>query len=233
MIQTETISFTLLLFLGVIAVLLHTAFWLFRHFVYPLISSVKISRLTDKWLFRGELIIWLVYIGFALYGFLLDSPLITLVLLTLILILGWPVWRDFIPGLLFRLEGQVHVGDSIRYMEQESRVEAIGWRNLRSNTPAGETIITPYRKLSEAVLIRKRAEGKLYKHAFTVTLPEKTKGGMAELKAYLWECPWSVSSHQPVIKSLGDAHFEITAFAADESAAERQKAYIAWRLGGK
>ena len=231
MIPIASFPIGLLLFLLLAALLLITAFWLVRNFVTPLIRSRRLSRLSSIWLFRIELLCWTGYFAFALYLFLLSSALITSIFLALILLVGWPFLKDFVPGVLFRLENQITKGDTIRLDGQESSVEEIGLRNLSSSNAAGETILTPYHKLNNAILVRARAAGKLVKHSFTLELQENDPLKASTLiHQYFLECPWSASLQNPVVKPLNEFEYQVTAFAADKLAAEKQKAYIHWRI---
>lgn len=228
---TESISIPLLILLVVLAAILFSTFWLIRNFVSPLIKSRKINRLATVWLFRLELLAWTLFVLFLLYRLLLDSALISLVFLSTTIILGWSFWKDFIPGLLFRLENQVAKGDFIRHDGQESTVDGIGFRNLLSSSTAGETIITPYHKLNEAIIIRARAEGKLLKHSFTLNLEEPDiNNATALIEQYILECPWSAPLQKPEVKRLHSNEFQVTAYTADPLAAKKQVAYLAWRM---
>lgn len=231
MMETQAIPVGLLILLGIMAGALYAGFWLVRKFIYPLIKIRRIRRLTEKWLFRAQLIAWATFTVFSLYRLLLASPMITVFLVALVVLLGWPFWRDFIPGILFRLDSQVTIKDMIRIDGQESSVEAVGLRNLISSNAAGETIITPYHQLNNAVVVRARAEGKLIKHSFSIRVAdlEESEAGKT-LGIFLSECPWSAPKQTPVVKSLGNGEFQVTAFAADKFAAEKQKAYTLWRL---
>ena len=231
MIQTESISFSLLILLVFTALLLYTGFWLVQNFIYPLIKIRRVQRLTEKWLFRVKLLTWSAFVAFCLYRLLLVSPVITLILLALLILLSWPFWNDFVLGILFRLDNQVTIRDTVRIDGQESSVEAFGLRNLISSNASGETIITPYHKLNDAIVTRARAAGKLIKHSFTVHLPEADAPDAADqIKKYMIECPWSAPTETPVVKQTGDNDFQVTAFAADKFSAERQKAYTRWRI---
>ena len=232
MIATEPYSVTLLLFLAVLAGIVFSTFRLLRNFVYPLIKSRKISRWADNWLFRFELIAWSLYVIFLFYELLLDSPVMTLIFIVLILVVGWPFWKDFLPGLLFRIENQVSPGDTIHINGKESTLEEVGFRNLRSISSTGENIITPYHKLNKAVIVRTRTEGKLLKHSFVILLEGKTKNeAIAEITQYLLECPWSAPLETPEVKQTqAVGEYQITAYATDHLAVEKQKAYVAWRL---
>ncbi|MBK8967417.1 MAG: mechanosensitive ion channel [Saprospiraceae bacterium] len=231
MIQTESISFSLLVLLAFTAFLLYAGFWLVQNFIYPLIKIRRIQRLTEKWLFRVKLLTWSAFAVFCLYRLLLASPFITLILLALLMFLSRPFWNDFVLGILFRLDNQVTIRDTVRIEGQESSVEAFGLRNLISSNAAGETIITPYHKLNAAIVTRARAAGKLIKHSFSVQVPATDAPDAAEqIKTYLMECPWSAPMETPVVKQTGDHDFQVTAFAADKFAAEKQKAYTRWRI---
>ncbi|TNE54883.1 MAG: mechanosensitive ion channel family protein [Bacteroidetes bacterium] len=228
---TEPVSIGRVVFFLLLAVLVFSGFWLIRNFVVPLIKSRKISQLTGLWLFRLELLAWALFTVFLLYQFLLDSMLITLVIAGMILLLGWPFWKDFIPGVLFRLENQVGPGDIIRVDGNESIVEQLGARSLRSSTLAGETILTPYHKLQEAVIVRARSEGKLLKSTFTVTLENGSPQAAAQrIEKFLQECPWAAPLEKPEIQHLGEHQFQVTTFSADQPAADKQKAFLLWRI---
>ncbi len=237
MTQPENIPIGLLLFLGVAATILIVVFWLLHRYVLPLIKNRKSERTASIWLLRVEALSWAAFALFAIYRLLLASPVITLILVTLICVLGWNFWKDFFAGLLFRLERKLDLGDVIHFegtngKRQEGIVHTINSRSISILQTNGESILIPYHRLDDLILSKSHPEGNLLRHTFTVevkeTNPAKAK---MQLQKLLFECPWSVPAQSPIIEDLGNGAFQVTSFTTDSEAAEKLVGFVRERIG--
>lgn len=229
--EIKPIPIALLILLALMAVILFLVFRLSRQYVLPLIKNRKSYRRFDLWLFRGELIAWVLFLTFTAYRVFIVSPYMSLFIIGLILLSGRTLWKDFLPGLLFRFENHANIGDSMRYGSSSCTIERIGPRNLHLRSKEGETIILPYSHIGEAVLSKSVQRSKLYQFTYVVRFEnEDPTTDAAQLEKYLIECPWSIPSKLPKISFIGNGKYEITSFATDEHAAGKQQLYVEGRV---
>lgn len=231
MIEIKPIPVALLILLAFFAAIIFFVFKLARQYGLPLVKKRKTYRLFDLWLFRMEFMAWALFLVFALYRLLISSPYLSLFFVAIIIMSGRAFWKDFIPGLLFRFEKNAEVGDSMRYDNGNCTIESIGQRNLHLRNKAGEIIILPYSHVSEAIIAKSVQKSNLYQFTFKVEIKsEDPSAASALLEKYIQECPWSIPSRQPIIHSLANGIFEITSFATDENAAEKQRLHVNGRV---
>lgn len=225
--QINPFPLALLILLAFFAVIIFTVFKLSRQYALPLVKNRKAYRYFDLWIFRGELLTWAIFIAFAIYRLIIASPYLSIIFIAILMLAGRAFWKDFIPGLLFRIEKHVEIGDSLRYGNGNCTIENINPRNLQLRNKDGEIIILPYSHIDEAVISKSVQKSKLYQFTFKIILKKlPTSTAILQIEKYIQECPWSVPSRQPTIHSLGDGDYEITSFTTDENAAAKQRMYV-------
>ena len=221
----------LLLLLAFFAAIIFAVFKIGRQYVLPLVKNRKAYRLLDLWIFRCELLVWSLFIVFTVYRLFMVSPYLSLFLITLIIVAGRAFWKDFIPGLLFRLENNAELGDSIRYGNGINIIEHIGPRNLQLRNNEGEIIILPYSHIGEAVISKSVQKSNLFQFTFNLFIKKLPPHDVVTLLSKsIEECPWSIPSRLPKINLLGNGEYEITSFATDENAAGKQRIYVEGRV---
>jgi hypothetical protein len=228
MITLQGIPWWLLTLLLLLGVLLYALFWGIRTYVLPLVKSTSRLQRWQGLLLRIELAVWLGYGLFSLYRLLLQAPLVTVILLGVLLLLGRLWWRDWLPGLLFRLDQDVEAGDFLVYQSQRYRIQAIRPRNLRLLSKQGELLVLPYRLLDETRIVK--ATASTFMTHFSFELSYDVPDAAARLERFMADCPWVVPAHPPKIESLGEGRFRIHSFAPDEGIEERQRGYVLGRL---
>lgn len=228
MMEVQNIPLFLVLLLVFSAAGLYVMFWLIRTYVLPLVDGRLQQQRWGHWLFRTELVVWALFFLYAFYRLLLAAPLSSLVLAGLLLLLGRPWWRDFLPGLLFRLEGDAEPGDYLTYRDHRYSIEALRARSLKLRSESGAYLILPYRLLGE-VIIAKAAQ----KTALTpFTFQLETDASEEKIEQLLVECPWSAPGQLPQVKEESEGLYQVTTFAPNEEIREKQERYLVERLRG-
>jgi len=228
MIAIQNIPLFLVLLLVFSAAGLYVMFWLIRTYVLPLVDGRLQQQRWGHWLFRAELVVWTLFFLYAFYRLLLAAPLSSLILAGLLLLLGRPWWRDFLPGLLFRLEGDVEPGDYLTYQDHRYGIEALRARSLKLRSESGAYLILPYRLLGEVVIAK--AAQKTALTPFTFQL--ETDASEEKIEQLLVECPWSAPGQLPQVKEEGEGLYQVTTFAPNEEIREKQERYLVERLRG-
>lgn len=231
--QINPLPLALLILLAFFAAIIFTVFKLSRQYALPLVKNRKAYRFFNLWIFRGELLAWTMFIAFATYRLIIASPYLSIIFIVLLILAGRSFWKDFIPGLLFRIEQHAEIGDSLRYENGNCTIENINPRNLQLRNKDGEIIILPYSHIDEAVISKSVQKSKLYQFTFKITLKNlPISTAILQIEKYIQECPWSIPSRQPTILSLGNGEYEITSFTTDENAAAKQRMYVEGKVMG-
>lgn len=226
MIELQSIPLVLLLLLALPAAALYFAYWVARRYALPLIDGRTRQQRWRARLLGAEAAVWSLWVLWAVYRLLLAAPVTATLLLLLLLLPGRYWWRDFIPGLLFRLDKAAEPGDRLRYEGRDYKIEAVGARSLRLADGEGGLIILPYRLLEEVALAKAAEPAVLTPFSFSVeaNVPE------AQIEQYLSECPWVAPGQAPRIRQLAEGRYEVATFAPDEQVGERQERYLLDRL---
>lgn len=217
----------LLFFLVITLIGLILIYQVIYQFIIPAIENRKLKSFVGNWAFRSQIFLWCLTIIYFLYRFTLVSPLITLLVVILSVLLGWNFWMDLISGLIFRIEQKVDLGDTLLYKEQEGKIIEIGNRNLVIKTKLNEKVVIPHRAISQngySILSKKDQDT-------SVTLlidQEKIDdlGGIGVLKNLLVANPWSLPGNQVSIIRLEDGKFQAELKALNPVDREKLKKHV-------
>ncbi len=228
MITTQHIPFWLIVFLLMAAGGIWLTFWLIRSFFLPLLKGKQKKRRWSKNAFRAELLLWTLFFSTSLYFLLQRAPVITLVFVGLLLLLGRLWWRDFFPGMLFRLQDDAEAGDFLIYENQRYTIEAIRARHLKIRSNKGTFLILPYRLMGKVHLAKAAQKTALVPFSFELV----TTASASRIEEVLAESPWSAPAQLPEVQSLDEETYQVITYAPSEEIKEKQERYLRERLGG-
>jgi hypothetical protein len=226
MIELQRIPLFLLLLLTMMAAALYLVFWVAHRYALPLIDGRTRQQHWRARLMQAEVAGWSLWVLFAVYRLLLAAPLTATLLLLLLLLPGRYWWRDFFPGLLFRLDKEADPGDLLHYKDRTYTIAAVRSRSLQLIDEEGGLLILPYRLLGEVALTKTAETAVLTPFVFSVeaTIPED------QIERYLSECPWVSPGQASRVRQLEEGRYEVTTFAPDNKIGERQERYLLDRL---
>lgn len=229
MIETQELSWASLVLLLLLGGVLYGLFWTVRTYVLPLVKSSRRLRLWQRRLFRMELVAWSSYTLFFLYRLLVQSPVVTIVLIGMLLLLSRFWWRDWLPGLLFRFEQDAEVGDYLVYKGQQYRIQAVRSLNLKLVSSKGIVLVLPFRLLEETLIVK--ATDTAFMSTFSFEVEYDAPDAANRLERMMSDCPWVVPAHPPRINTLSPGRFRITSAAPDRAIQERQQRYVLEKVG--
>lgn len=225
-IEVKTIVSLLLIF-----AVLFLFFFALRKYVIPYLSLRKSIKKGKILQFRIEVIVWGIFSLFALYQLLLDSLYITLIILLLIAISFMSFWMDFFAGIAFKLEHKFELNDPVRFENFEGVLDKVSTRNIQIKTDQQELVMIPFRKLSNAVFVKRQAKGKLHSAKIDLKLGEQqAEDVMKELSGWIYECPWAISGDQVNARKISDESISFTVYAADPESILKIESYLQIRL---
>ena len=229
--QIGGISIQTLILLGVIAALIIGFFYIFKKYVGPFLGSRKAIKKASVLVYRLEALAWTLFSLFGIYRLLSDSLYITLVLLAVVMLAGRNFWRDLFSGVAFRLENKFEVGDPVRFEEHNGILDKVSPRNIQIKTDSEELVLIPFRKLSNAVFVKRQAKGKLHSSKISIQLGDKkAEEIVVKITDWMYECPWAINNEKVNAKIVSDEEISVTVYAVDILSISKIEDYLKKRL---
>ncbi|MCB9211296.1 MAG: mechanosensitive ion channel family protein [Ignavibacteriales bacterium] len=163
-----------------LGVLLYFFLWIIKKYFI----AKRLSNRNQQYYFLVEIIIWVVFGIWALKTFLSNTIYYSIVVITIFAIvaawIGWFVIRDFIAGVVFKLNDNYQKGQLIKLNEVNGFIEKLNYLNLDLVNENGETIKIPYSKILTSIHFKSFIDSKTKQHKFSITVLkndtlEKTK----------------------------------------------------------
>ena len=202
-------------------------FYVLRIFI-PLISPGKINyNKFRKYFTLAEGIIWGLFLLGAAIFFLKYNIIFSTILFLLILLLFY--WysrfalRDYIAGLVFKIENRFSPNDLIEVEEQKGKITKFHSRNLEIENENGKIILLPYSMLLGIISSPQNISETVLSFSFelSITSEQPYEKITDLLKKYILSMPWSVLKNEPKIQLIeqDDKFFKlkITLYSFDET----------------
>ena len=167
-----------------------------------------------------ELVLWVGYAFWGVYIFFGDhlyyDLIIGVMVVLLLVVIAWFVFRDFLAGVLLKAEKALEPGQMIRTPVVEGRIKRLGSRSLELVNQAGEVVRLPYARLSSEVFILPPESEESLPHRVEVPLPgdHSPEEIQKEILKSLHAMPWIIAPAPEVkiIKGTGGRHLVQTTF---------------------
>lgn len=225
------ISIQTLILLGIIAAFIFGFFYIFKKYVGPFLGSRKAIKKASVLAYRLEVLAWTLFSLFGIYLLLSDSLYITLVLLAVVMLAGRNFWRDLFSGVAFRLENKFEVGDPVRFEEYKGTLDSVSPRNIQIKTDTEELVLIPFRKLSNAVFVKRQAKGKLHSAKIELAIGDKNaEQVMTRIHDWIYECPWAMTNEKVQAKLISNNVIAVTVYAVDMLSISKTENYLKKRL---
>jgi small-conductance mechanosensitive channel len=163
-----------------------------------------------------ELVVWALFLTAAITWLLEGQQTGTLIALTIggvaVVTAGWFAIRDYLTGVILRVERIAQVGDWVRLGELHGRITELGTRVAQLTTSDGDTVVVPYSRLTREALMRSPRGTGAAAHTFVVQAPPtRPPGEVARaLRAAVLLCHWAAPGHSPTVRHVGGHAFEVT-----------------------
>ena len=165
------------------------------------------SRL-ERFLPIVEIVVWLVFISWAVIYFLNNPTSRAIFLLTLcaalLIIISWVAMRDIFAGIILRLDSSFNLNEWIKIKDIDGKIVKLGYRTFELETGTGEMVNIPYSRVSGEIRTKPSVSEKIKSHAFSVNLPKTypIDETAKELKFTLANAPWSSLKKLPTVKFI-------------------------------
>ena len=148
-IELIDLPFKALLFVAFLNGVVFFGLRVIKRYLFVLIKSEKWNDIIKRTWGRITLIIWLTIWILSLIFLLNKSFMVTVVMLSLVLIMGGKYWRDVIAGLTVKFEDRITEGDFLTKEDYEGVVQELGIRGILLRMKNGENAFIPYRNLTD------------------------------------------------------------------------------------
>lgn len=170
---------------------------------------------------------WVIILFWGLKFLLEEKSYYPLLLFSIIIILclalGWFFVKDFIAGIIFRIQNDYSIGEMVQFGNISGKVYSILATHICIQTPEGKIIKIPYSRLSNELISQKPDFKALEQHKYTLRVSGKgqnSKEISEKLLQTMLLSPWIMGQKSPMINFLGEDHdtytFEIMAYTRNE-----------------
>ncbi len=227
----QRIGIDIIVWLLLIAALIFGVFYILKKYVIPFLNSVKAVNKAKLLLYRIEVLIWAIYTLFALTQLLTDSFWITMGILLVAAAAGYSFWKNFFPGLLFKLENKFTLNEPIRFEAYSGVVHALGNAHLEIKTEEEELVYISYHKLLNKTFLKRRTKGKLLSGKITVNIRnENEESAINLINQWVYECPWAVPETDNIVSIQSAGLINITFYAVDTASLMKIEQYLKHKL---
>lgn len=225
------ISARTVILLLIMSIILLGLFYILRKYVLPYLGSRKAVKKARKLTYRIEVLVWLMFISFGLYQLLSDSLYITSVLLLVTILAGRNFWRDLIAGVIFRIENKFKKGDPVTFEQYNGVIDAINKRSIQIKTDKEELVLIPFRKVSNAIFVKRQAKGKLHSAQLSLPLGAKSMDEvLPQVHEWIYQCPWAISNENVKVKTIGPGLIQVSVYAVDKASIDKTEEYLLAKL---
>ena len=178
MTKFNEIPFNKLVSLFVIGLMISLAHRLFNRYIIRLIKNKRNKSMAGIYIPIGINMVWIAFFLYSIYELALINPIISMFISGLILIATWNNVKDFVQGIIFKLQQGNIIGQRIKIDDFSGEVIKLRNTKIDLQLENGEIVQYPYSKLSNQV-IGISTSVKHFKYCtFSVSVPlmEELKG---------------------------------------------------------
>lgn len=220
-------------------VLIFLCFRLFAILTNRYITARSQQVRIDRLLSISEVLIWLVFIFWALFYTLEEKTyfpyLLYSLVIVIVLLFSWFILKDILAGLVFRFQNHHTRGQMISFEGLTGKIINLGLMQLQIENK-GSLIKVPYSKLSGQI-ISEATDTQTSQSAIDITIkkPVPVDTAIDRLRFILLNCPWFSPRSEPVIqlaKDLGQEYvFQLTVHSLDEHQRRLLEKYVRENTG--
>lgn len=155
------------------------------------------------------LVYWLVIAFFS--GTQMLPVILSVVTITLIALIAWFWFRDFVAGIFLKSENEFSLNTKVKIDNRSGTIVKTTLRHIELETSDGERIKIPYSKLSGSSFSQLSYPEKYESHLISFTIVNKSdfEKLREELKRKIYFSPWHLPAKEPEINFVTDEKGEM------------------------
>jgi len=144
------------------------------------------------------------------------------ILIFILIGISWPIIRDFISGIIIKLEGSYAINGWIRINNVEGRIKKLRYRSIEIESEKGETVNIPYSMINREIRVKSHPVESIKSHTFEIEVPKSLefKEYKEKIRTVLLNSHWASLKKEPKIKLLrednGSLLLQVTAYTLDD-----------------
>lgn len=221
-------------------IILAIAIFVVLRFSSRLLNAIQAGKKVHKLLIRVfpilEFTIWLGFsiwvINEVLYNYAYYNIILASIFGCLILIAGWYFIRDFIAGIILKIEIPFEKNQLIRTPMAEGILKKLGYRSVELESQSGERVKIPYSQLTSKSIHLQNIDDSMQGHETTVkvsaAIPVQEVKEKISTETML--LPWASITHLPIIKVAEQTETINTYSVHFHSLSDKHAAYISQHL---
>jgi hypothetical protein len=167
------ISIFVILIVAALTIMLLTLLKLVKKYII----EKKLSLKYQQHFYIVEVIVWIIFGLWSIKIFLHDSIYYTFVVLSIFAVIsvwiGWFVVKDFIAGVVFKLNNNYSRGEYLRIGNADGYISDLHFLNLDLKSDSGEIQKIPYSRIQGTTIVRSNISEKSKVHMFMVELSKE------------------------------------------------------------
>lgn len=198
--------------------------------------SKKVKHYSGYILPVVELVSWLGFLIWCLHLIYEAEAYPTLIVLgVLIVLLLAPTWflvRDFLHGLLLKIQRKIEIDSKIEIGELNGTIVKTDYFTFDIKTDNGNIKTIPYNKIRDEIISKNEANDNLEKQSLSFHIQSKQNINqiLAGMKTTLINAPWVAGTQEPTIKIISsekDNHlFEAVVYVLQKDHAGKIEEYV-------
>ena len=174
--------------------------------------NYKYKKWTQKFNFAPalELIILLIYFFWA-NDFLFKNKsyyqyLVLSLILAVVILLAWFIARDFIAGIVLRVQNDLQTNNNIQFGNLEGRIKSQHLTHLKIVTTTGQIVKIPYSRLNQEIISETSDSASIEEFKFKIRSKKTISRQDAEekIRFLLINSPWSNYNKTPDIRLFSE-----------------------------
>ena len=222
-VTSMTLTFIKLLFGGIA---LGVLFYIAKYAISIFPGGISGNKTLNRIILLTRIGAWSIYTIYAIEQLFYTSPLlgrITIMALIFMTIgISWQTIREFILGILIKLEGAYPVGRRVRIKKMEGKIKVLKGRYMVIETEKGESLHVPYSLIQKNLQFRSQLDSMFKSHTFELELPKSHSFEEYHkiISRELYNCHWVSLTKDPLINLTGEEEgkfkVQVTTYPVDE-----------------
>jgi len=223
----QTISTLLILGLLVLGGIIWLTFKILGDYITPFLKSKYKIKRAYLFVYRLQVVTWLIFTLFCFYQLVSSQLIIGLVLTIFIALIGLNFWKDFFTGIYLKFSGNLNINDHISIRGLKGKLLKFNSRNIQIETDNDEVLYIPYRQFLKNEVSKKLNKGEARSKKIVLNLREDYPNNkLSTIEQIVILCPW-VNSHKTIkVEKINQNIYEVTVFTSDDFTYNKIKEYL-------